>query len=141
MSARPLSSPKLGEDTYDASSPLELFRANEKINAHKRRSLAQEIICLDLLSSRSESKNLQMVIHNVIATLAESGKVIIYEQPLKIEKKEFRPDINPMEQVADEIAKLLVTGKIDIATDIRAVFTGDKRVLEDIKLLAENGYG
>jgi hypothetical protein len=46
-----------------------------------------------------------------------------------------------MEQVADEIAKLLVTGKIDIATDIRAVFTGDKRVLEDIKLLAENGYG
>ncbi|MHC4855741.1 MAG: HPr family phosphocarrier protein [Planctomycetota bacterium] len=132
---------KLGEDTYDASSPLELFRANEKINAHKRRSLAQEIICLDVLSSRSEAKDLQMIIHNVITTLAESGKVIIYEQPLKIEKKEFRPDINPMEQVADEIAKLLVTGKIDIATDIRAVFTGDKRVLEDIKLLAENGYG
>lgn len=132
---------KLGEDTYDASSPLELFRANEKINAHKRRSLAQEIICLDVLSSRSESKDLHMIIHNVITTLAESGKVIIYEQPLKIEKKEFRADINPMEQVADEIAKLLVTGKIDIATDIRAVFTGDKRVLQDIKLLAENGYG
>jgi len=46
-----------------------------------------------------------------------------------------------MEQITDEIAKLQVTGKIDIATDIHAVFTGDKRVLEDIGLLAENGYG
>ena len=132
---------KLGEDIYDASSPLELFRANEKINAHKRRSLAQEIIYLDVLSSRPNSKDFQKVIRDVILTLAESGKVIIYEQPLKIENKEFRPDANPMEQVADEIAKLLVTGKIDISTDIRAVFTGDKRVLSDIKLLAENGYG
>ena len=35
----------------------------------------------------------------------------------------------------------LATGKIDIGTTIRAVFTGDKRVLEDIELLAENGYG
>lgn len=132
---------KLGEDTYDASSPLELFRANEQINAHKRRSLAQEIICLNLLPSRSEAKDLQMIINNVITKLAESGKVIIYEQPLKIERKELCTDSNPMEQVADEIAKLLVTGKIDISTDIRAVFTGDKRVLEDIKLLAKNGYG
>ena len=132
---------KLGEDTYDASSPLELFRANEKINAHKRRSLAQEIICLDVLASRSDSGDLRLIIHDVVVKLAESGKVIIYEQPLKIEQKTPQPDANLMEQVADEIAKLLVTGKIDISTDIRAVFTGDKRVLEDIELLAENGYG
>ena len=46
-----------------------------------------------------------------------------------------------MEQVTDEIAKLQVTGKIDIGTEICAIFTGDKRVLEDIQLLAANGYG
>ena len=133
---------KLGEDAYDAGSPLELFRANEKINAHKRRSLAQEIICLDMISSKqSNTEDICSVIHDVIIELAHSGKVIIYEQPLKIENIQHQPDAKLMEQVADEIAKLLVTGKIDIATDIRAVFTGDKRVLEDIKLLAENGYG
>jgi hypothetical protein len=132
---------KLGEDTYDASSPLELFRANERINAHKRRSLAQEIVCLDALSSKPDPDNIRNVIHDVIVELAQAGKVIIYEQPLKIETVEYQPNAKLMEQVADEIAKLLVTGKIDIVTNIRATFTGDIRVLEDIQLLANNGYG
>ena len=132
---------KLGDDVYNAASPLELFRANEQINAHKRRSLAQEIICLDLISSGPGDKNLQTIIRAVIVTLAERGKIIIYEQPLKIEEKPPQPDAKLIEQVTDEIAKLQATGKIDIGTAIRVVFTGDKRVLEDIELLAENGYG
>jgi hypothetical protein len=131
---------KLGYDVYDASSPLELFRANEQINAHKRRSLAQEIICLDLMSSNG-NKDLRSMVRDVIVTLAERGKIIIYEQPLKIEEKAPQPDTKPIEQVTDEIAKLQATGKIDIGTTIRAIFTGDKRVLEDIELLVENGYG
>ena len=132
---------KLGEDTYDASSPLELFRANEKINAHKRRSLAQEIICLNLVPSKDGQTDPESIIRKVVMTLAERGKVIIYEQPLTIEEKYFQTEAKLMEQVTDEIAKLQVTGKIDITTDLHVVFTGDKRVLEDIKLLAENGYG
>ena len=132
---------KLGYDVYDASSPLELFRANEQINAHKRRSLAQEIICLDLITSKPDNNDLRTIIRDVIITLAERGKVIIYEQPLRIEEKAPQPDARLIEQVTDEIAKLQATGKIDIGTDIRAIFTGDKRVLEDIELLAENGYG
>lgn len=137
---------KLGEEIYDAASPLELFRANEQINAHKRRSLAQEILCLDLISSgtggqSTGKENLRTIVRAVIVTLAERGKIIIYEQPLKIEEKAPQSDAKLIEQVTDEIAKLQATGKIDIATDIRAVFTGDKRVLEDIELLAKNGYG
>jgi len=132
---------KLGDDVYNAASPLELFRANERINAHKRRSLAQEILCLDLISSGPGDKNLRTIVRAVIVTLAERGKIIIYEQPLKIEEKTSQPDAKLIEQVTDEIAKLQATGKIDIGTDIRATFTGDKRVLEDIELLAENGYG
>lgn len=132
---------KLGEDTYDASSPLELFRANEKINAHKRRSLAQEIICLDLVPSKPDQRDLSTIIRDVIFALADRGKIIIYERPLQIEDKKILPDTKLLEQVTDEIAKLQVTGKIDIGTEIRAIFTGDKRVLEDIELLASNGYG
>ncbi len=132
---------KLGDEVYNAASPLELFRANEKINAHKRRSLAQEIICLDLTTSNPNNKEIRTIIRDVIVALAERGKIIIYEQPLKIEEKAPQPDAKLIEQVTDEIAKLQATGKIDIGTTIQAVFTGDKRVLEDIELLAENGYG
>ena len=32
-------------------------------------------------------------------------------------------------------------GKIDIVTNMKVTFIGDKRVLEDIRLLAEAGYG
>ena len=99
---------KLGEDTYDASSPLELFRANEKINAHKRRSLAQEIICLNLVPSKDGQTDPESIIRNVVMTLAERGKVIIYEQPLTIEEKYFQTEAKLMEQVTDEIAKLQV---------------------------------
>jgi hypothetical protein len=130
-----------GDVFYNACSPVEFFRANEKINAHKRRSLAQEIICLDLIAVDPNKKNLRTIVRDVIMTLAERGKIIIHEQPLKIEEKAPQSDAKIIEQVTDEIAKLQATGKIDIGTDIRAVFTGDKRVLKDIKLLAENGYG
>lgn len=131
---------KLEGDTYDASSPLELFRANEKINAHKRRSLAEEIIKLDL-PAKAGDEDCFSIIRDAIIVLAERGKIIIYEQPLNIERKPFQSAAGLLERVTDEIAKLQVTGKIDIVATIKAVFIGDKRVLEDIKLLAENGYG
>ena len=41
---------ELEGESYDARSPLELFRANEKINAQKRRSLASEIVRLNLVA-------------------------------------------------------------------------------------------
>lgn len=132
---------KIGEESYDAGSPLELFRANEKINAHKRRALAQDIIYLGLVRSDTAGQDAGSVIRDIINTLAEQRKIIIYEQPLKIDEKPYPPDSKTLELVTDEIAKLMVTGKIDTATEIRAVFIGDKRVLEDIRLLAESGYG
>ena len=38
-------------------------------------------------------------------------------------------------------AAFLTLGKIDVTTELSASFTGDRRVLDDIRLLAENGYG
>ena len=46
-----------------------------------------------------------------------------------------------LEKVTAEIARLLATGQIDIQTDLNIAFTGDKRVLSDLELLARSGYG
>jgi hypothetical protein len=46
-----------------------------------------------------------------------------------------------LEKIVDEMARLLAIGKIDMDTKMTAKFIGDKRVLADIKLLAESGYG
>jgi hypothetical protein len=132
---------ELESETYDARSPLDLFRANEKINARKRRSLAGEIIRLSLVPNTAPNTDTKTLVRSVIMTLADYGKMIIYEQPLKLDEMTLEPDAKLIEQVTDEIAKLLAMGKIDIITEMSVVFFGDKRVLEDIRLLAECGYG
>jgi hypothetical protein len=128
-------------ETYDARSPLDLFRANEKINARKRRSLAAEIVRLSLVPNTTLNTDAKTLVRSIIMTLADYGKVIIYEQPLKLDEMTLEPDSKLIEQITDEIAKLLAMGKIDIATEMNVTFLGDKRVLEDIRLLAECGYG
>lgn len=40
-----------------------------------------------------------------------------------------------------EIARLQATGQLDIKTDLNIAFVGDKRVLKDLELLANSGYG
>ena len=37
--------------------------------------------------------------------------------------------------------QLLTLGKIDVTVELNVSFAGDRRVLEDIRLLAEHGYG
>ena len=127
--------------SYDASSPLEIFRANEKINAQKRKWLINEIIRLKLLPSRLCNTTFSEVIKNVITTMAEQKKIILYENPLQIPEHIEQKDGTIIEKVAEEIARLQAMGKIDIETELRVSFTGDKRVLDDIRLLAESGYG
>ena len=46
-----------------------------------------------------------------------------------------------LEQVIEEMARLLAMGKIDVDAKLTACFVGDKRVLAAIELLAESGYG
>ena len=132
---------ELDDETYDAGSPLELFRANEKINARKRQWLAEEISQLDLVSQEADEKEINSVIRNVVLTLAEQSELILYEQPLQLPDEPAQREGTLLERVIDETARLLAIGKIDINTDLNATFVGDKRVLADIKLLAESGYG
>ena len=46
-----------------------------------------------------------------------------------------------LQRVTDKMGQLLALGKIDIDVNLTARLVGDKRVLADIKLLAESGYG
>jgi hypothetical protein len=132
---------QLEGQAYDASIPLVLFRANEQINAQKRRWLAVEIERLKLNRNNCQDKDVTTSVREIIMSLAQQGKVILYEQPLQISEQNVVDGSTFFETVCGEVATLLALGKIDINTDITATFIGDKRVLKDIELLADSGYG
>jgi hypothetical protein len=131
----------LGNQKYNAAIPLDLFRANEMINSEKRKGLSREILKIDTIKSYSGKEEIRTVVHDVLLKLADKGKIMIYEQPLEISDCKNLSDLTIVEQVRSEVARLLAIGKIDIVTDLKIKFYGDKRVLEDIKLLAHYGYG
>ena len=131
----------LAEEVYDAGSALELFRANERINAQKRRWLASEIVRLQLVPSRADPSQICDTLRKVVARLAEGGKLIRYEKPRQLPEQIDQEAGTVLERVLEVMAGLLALGKIDIGTDLKARFVGDRRVLADIKLLAECGYG
>ncbi len=129
----------LDKEVYNARLPFDLFRANEKINAPKRRWLKEEIFRLKLV--QEETNDIDTVVLGIVLNLAGHGKLIMYEQPLKLPEEPARKQGTLLEKVVDEMARLLAMGKIDVESNITAIFEGDKRVLNDIKLLAESGYG
>jgi hypothetical protein len=131
----------LGEEVYDAGSSLDLFRANEKINAQKRRWLAEEIERLALVPEHDDPENSMTIVHNVVLALAQKSKLVMYEQPLELPERICGAEGTLLEKVVRETGRLLAMGKIDIGTDLTVQFVGDKRVLADIHLLAEYGYG
>lgn len=132
---------ELEGEVYDASSSLELFRANEKINAQKRRWLSSEIVRLKLVQEGWGQREKNVVVRDVVLALAGRSKVILYEQPLQLPEEPARQEGTLLEQVIDEMARLLAMGKIDVDARLTARFIGDKRVLDAIKLLAGSGYG
>ena len=131
----------LGDEVYDASSSLDLFRANEKINAQKRRWLAQEIVRLELVPEHCDPENAASIVRSVVLALAQTSKLVLYEQPLELPERTCAGEGTLLEKVTSETAKLLAMGKIDIGIDVTAQFVGDKRVLSDIQALAQCGYG
>jgi hypothetical protein len=128
-----------GEE-FDAASPMDIFRANERINARKRHWLAEQ------LSELLETENLEEIsdpaerVRRVVWLLAEQGKLIVFQQPLELREGDAAGQ-GLFQQVTREIARLQATGKLDMDVKFTVGFRGDTRVLEDLSLLAENGYG
>lgn len=131
----------LEDETYDAASPLELFRANELINARKRRWLAQEIEKLVNCAEGQLGDDLVRAVRNVLMRLAEQAKVIVYEQPLPSIDGQIDERQPILSFIVDAVARLQALGKIDIITPVTVTFRGDRRVLKDLEVLARNGYG
>ena len=132
----------LDDESYNAALPLELFRANEKINQQKRRWLTAEVVRLGLIREENgRGDDIDAVVRRIVLTLAGRSRLILYEQPLQLPQEQIRQEATLLEKVVDTMASLLAMGKIDVEADLTAKFTGDKRVLADIKLLAESGYG
>ncbi len=129
-------------DTYDAASPMDIFRANEKLNRQKRTWLTTQVCGLPCLKDPDFAADLPKAVRRVILALAEHGKVVIYERPIPVEPPvEADADKTPVQYILDEVARLQATGMIDIEADIPITFRGDERCLHDLQLLAENGYG
>ena len=131
----------IDREEYDASHPMELFCVNEKINADKRRNLAHDICELKTVKNSEYINNFEKGLKEVFYELLKEKKIINYSQEFTF------PDFKPVvEETLGEfanraIAFLLAQGKIDLKTDLTVTFKGDKRVLADIQLLADSGYG
>ena len=87
---------KLGDECYDARMPLELFRANEKINAEKRRWMSMEIVQRQLVFEGDAGDDFYAKVRSVVLELGGTGKVIMYEQPLQVSRGTGSPRWNPV---------------------------------------------
>ena len=131
----------IGEDEYNAARPMDLFRVNEKINAEKRRNLSNNICSLDSINDPECVKNFEKGLKVIFHELLEENKIINYSTEFSL------PDLKSInEETLGEfanraIAYLLAQGKIDLKTDMTVSFKGDKRVLADLEILADCGYG
>ncbi len=135
----------LGNNEYNAAMPLELFRANEEINHVKRQSVAEHLVKHKLIAqdinATYDTPLMKKILRIVFLDLLEKQKIMIYDNNFSFD------DLTPLEnETLGEFAKrgialYLAMGKIDIVSDTKVIFRGDKRVLEDIQILAENGYG
>ncbi len=133
----------LEDEVYDASRPLELFRANEQINAKKRRFIAEELASLPAVQEwgKAEGADLKEGLKEIWVSLLSHHRVVVYDQDFTYNDLEPFEDETLIEYAKRWVAHCLALGKIDVDTNILVTFAGDKRVLEDIKLLVENGYG
>jgi hypothetical protein len=133
----------LGDEQYDASSALDLFRANEEINAVKRRRIA------DILDKKPElqvpiprddderTRELQLL----FVQLMNEGSVVLYESNLSFEDVPLDRRDTLAEFASRYVVHLMSVGKMDVRSDITVTFEGDSRALNDLRSLAENGYG
>ena len=134
---------EMGDEKYDVSKPLELFRANEKINAEKRKYISRLIdsnTFLEDFHNYTGSKWPKML-QLVILDLMDKEEIILYEKNLSMKGNLPDKEESPEEFFKRIITLFLASGKIDIKSNLHVNFYGDKRVLHDLRVLAEAGYG
>jgi hypothetical protein len=185
---------KLGEQTYNASLPLELFRANETINAIKRSSIFEMLESCDVYrrfverfgtsvdtffaylpiqedgvdatlrtkigemvpelldsiptmpATSPEAQQLyaqliRLVAKDMLLELLESKKIIAYEPFFSFDDNTNEKGETLLEFMKRALTRYMALGKMDCSINVNVIFEGDTRVLEDLRILAHNGYG
>ena len=134
---------QLNGNEYDAGITLDLFRANEDINAKKRRYISEVIngkekLKIDVPKDRKERKQELQIL---FLDLMNENEIILYDSNLPFD------DLQPQEQenlaalASRYIKHFMSIAKLDIKSSMTITFRGDNRALNDIKILAETGYG
>ncbi len=130
-----------GGMTYNAGVAMDFFRANEWINRQKRERVYEQVAALSLAEIEREFSDRKQAVREVLIRLAERQVIVIHGHPLPLDSVSERRDIPFDEALRTTIAALLAERKINIESDILVRLTGDRRVLADIRILAEHGYG
>ena len=134
---------RMSSQEFNASSPLELFRVNEAINAAKRKAMAS-IVCelaATMGSIPQDEGVMKKALRRLMLKLLENHQIVLYETDFSLDDLAYIEGETLAEFATRAIAHFLAMGRIDIRTGMTVEFSGDKRVLADLKLLAENGYG
>lgn len=133
----------LGSNEYDAGSPIDLFRANEEINAAKRRLISDLLVDLpnanDALPANPTERSRQ--VHLIIMSLVREGSLVTYDTDLNMERIEQATEPTIAGLAAKIIRHSMSMGKMDVRSDITVTFCGDSRAVADIRILANSGYG
>jgi hypothetical protein len=133
----------LDGNEYDAGMPLDLFRANEAINADKRRYIG------DLLSKKPELQKAvpadqterNNVIRQIFLEMTNNGEIMVYDLTLAFDEVSPLEDETLAQYVSRCIKHFQSLAKVDVNSRLQVTFQGDNRTLNDLRLLAENGYG
>lgn len=133
----------LGDKEYNAGSSLDLFRANEAINAEKRRHIADMLNRQDDLQvempqdSDERTRELQLL----FVRLMNEGSIVLYDSRLSFDDINIEEEATLAEFAARYVVHLMSVAKMDIRSDMTVTFVGDSRALGDLEILARNGYG
>ena len=106
-----------------------------------KKSFYNNINSLKCINDPECSKDPEKGLRAIFLELLEENKIINYSTEFSMPELKAIPEESLGEFANRAIANLLAQGRIDLRTDIDVTFTGDKRVLADIAVLAECGYG
>ena len=133
----------LNGQEYNAGLPLDLFRANEEINAAKRRYIA-ELLCDDpslALEIPDDTAERARQLQLLLVKLANDDKIVLYDTNLELDQAGEVPEATIAELAVRIIRHLVSVAKMDVRSEITVAFSGDNRAVKDIEVLANNGYG
>ncbi len=130
---------------YDAGESMSLFLANEWINQNKRDYAFERLDHMDISDLESEVKQglrtKEEAVREIITRMAGDGIVRVLRYPIPVADIVSRHTGTLNEVVRAVIISLTAKRHLDLAVEVKVLFRGDIRVLNDIRILADNGYG